>query len=261
MRSIANVSSFMTVTLSQVGACERAILVGVLPLILPIVVSAALAVPLPAQEPAPAVPPVPTIVTTGEAIVRRVPDVAFVTLAVESRAKWPREAQRLNAEAMNAVQKRAAEAGVPKDALRTVGVWLEQEFDTANGRRIARGFVARSTIEVRLDEVVRAGEIADAMVEAGATSLTGIRFDLRDRAAAEREALRLAVADARSRADAAAAGAGRGVDRVLKIEDLRIEAVAPRPTMYARAQAVPVTDVDPGLLEIQARVTLTVAMK
>ena len=119
----------------------------------------------------------------------------YVTLAVESRARNPRDAQRANADAMSAVQKQLATAGIPKDAMRTLGLGLHQEFDNANGRRIARDFVARNTLEVRIDDVSRAGEIADAVVQGGATALEGIRFDLKDRAAAEREALRLAVAD------------------------------------------------------------------
>ena len=44
---------------------------------------------------------------------------------------------------------------------------------------------------------------------------------LQDRAAVEREAVRLAVADARARAVAAAAGAGQTIDRVIRIEDSR----------------------------------------
>ena len=161
----------------------------------------------------------PTIVTSGDAIVRRLPDVAYVTLAVESRARNPRDAQRANADAMSAVQKQLATAGIPKDAMRTLGLGLHQEFDNANGRRVARDFVARNTLDVRIDDVSRAGEIADAVVQGGATALEGIRFDLKDRAAAEREALRLAVADARGRAEAVAAGAGRSLDRILKIEE------------------------------------------
>ena len=43
------------------------------------------------------------IVMTGEAVVRRPPDVAFVTLAVETRAKSPRDAQRQNNQVMTAV--------------------------------------------------------------------------------------------------------------------------------------------------------------
>ena len=204
---------------------------------------------------------VPVIVTRGEAIVRRAPDVAFVTLAVESRARGPRDAQRQNADAMSNVQKQLTAAGIPGEAQRTLGLWLQQEVDIANGRRTAREFVARNSLEVRLD-VSRAGEIADAVVRAGATSLSGIRFDLNDRAAAERDALRLAVADARARADAAAAGAGRTVDRILKIEDSHAEAFAPRPMLgLAKADSATVTDVEPGLIELRAQVTLTVSMK
>jgi uncharacterized protein YggE len=214
-----------------------------------------------AQDPATAPPLVPTIVTSGEAVVRRVPDVVYVTLAVESRAKSPRDAQRANADAMNAVQRQIANAGMPQDALRTLGLWLQQEFDNANGRHIARDFVAHDMLEVRIDDVSRAGEIADAVVQGGATSLGGIRFDLKDRAVAEREALRLAVGDARARAEAVAAGAGRTVDRILKIEDSRSDgAVGPRPMMM-RADGAASTSVEPGLIEIRAHVALTASMK
>jgi uncharacterized protein YggE len=213
-----------------------------------------------AQEPAPP-PAVPTIVTNGEAVVQRVPDIAYVTLTVESRARSPRDAQTANAEAMSTVHRQITSAGVPQGALRTLGLWLQQEFDNANGRRIARDFVARNMLEVRIDDVARAGEIADAAVQGGATSLGGIRFDLKDRAAAEREALRLAVADARARAEAIAAGAGRTVDRILKIEDTpRDGGIAPRP-MLMRAEAAPSTSVEPGLIEIRAHVALTASMK
>jgi uncharacterized protein YggE len=213
-----------------------------------------------AQEPPPAVP---TIVTSGEAVVRRAPDVAYLTLAVEARAKNPRDAQRQNADAMAGVQQALATAGIPKDALKTQGLWLEQEFELAGLKRTPRGYVARNTLEVRLDEVARAGELADSVVQSGATSLNGIRFDLKDRAAAEREALRLAVADARGRADAAAGGAGRSVDRILKIEDSRADVGGPRPMMMRGDAAVSgaQTAVEPGMIEIRGHVTLTVSMK
>src|SRR5215210_1960893 len=87
------------------------------------------------QEPAPPVPQTPTIVTTGDASVRRIPDRAFVTIAVESRAKNPRDAQRQNAEAMTSVQQRLTQTKIPKDAIRTIGYGLDQEWDyVQNGR-------------------------------------------------------------------------------------------------------------------------------
>jgi uncharacterized protein YggE len=226
-------------------------------------VAFALAITISAQEsPAVANNAVPTVVVNGEATISRPPDVAYLTLSVESRARNPRDAQRQNADASAGVQKQIAGAGLDKDAVRTLGLWLEQEFDNNNGRRTPRDFVARNTLELRIDDVARAGEIADAVVQGGATSLSGIWFDLKDRAGAEREALRLAVADARRRAEAAAAGAGRSLDRILRIEDTRPEVVvAPRMMMMRAEGAAAQTAVEPGLIEVRARVSLTGSMK
>jgi uncharacterized protein YggE len=216
-----------------------------------------------AQEPAAS--RIPSIVTTGEAVVRRAPDQAFVTIAVEIHARDPRDAQRQNADAMTAVQQKIASLGIGKDALRTLGYTVQQEVDYINGKRVPRGYVARNALEVRLDAPDRAGEIVDAAVQAGATSVGGIRFDLKDRAGAEREARRLAVADARARADAAAAGAGASIDRVLRIEEARESPPTPRPmmmTMMARSpEPAAETPIETGLIEVHAHVTLTVSIK
>ncbi len=219
-----------------------------------------------------AVPPGPTVVASGEATVRLAPDQAFVSLSVETRDNNPRTAQRLNADAMASVQQRIAAAGLARDAVRTTGYSIQQEFDFANGKRTPRGYVAHNGLEVRIDAVERVGELLGAIVDAGATTVSGIRFDLKDRTSAERDALRLAVVDARARADAMAAGAGRSVDRVLRI----IDSVTPRPrpstTMlteslptgrsyesYLELQAQVVLNAGP--IEIRAEVELTASLK
>src|SRR5262249_37351972 len=183
----------------------------------------------------------------------------FISVAVETRAKSPRDAQQQNATKMAAVAKRLLELGVSAGARETVGLRLDQEYDNTGGRPTPTGVVAPKAHEVRPEEGARAGEVADAAVLAGATSIEGIRFDIKDRAAVEREAIRLAVADARGRAEAAAAGAGRTIDRILKIEEgERLSPPRPMPPMtMARMEAV--TVVEPGLIDVRASVTLTVA--
>lgn len=213
-----------------------------------------------AQEPPP--PPIPTIVTTGDGVVRRPADQAFVTLAVETRARSPRDAQQQNADAMSAVRQRIQRAKVPSDAVRTTGYSIQQEFDYANGRQTPRGYVARNGVEVRVDAVDRVGDLLDALVEAGATTVSGVRFTLKDRSGAEREALRLAVADARGRAEAMASGAGLTIERVLRIGDAARPRFAPMPDMALRTMAAAEpTSVQPGLIEIQAQVELTVVVR
>jgi uncharacterized protein YggE len=91
-----------------------------------------------------------------------------------------------------------------------------------------------------------------------------VRFDLKDRASAEREALRLAVEDARRRADAAASGAGMRIERVVRIEEHRVSvSPPPRPMMAMRAelgQAAAEPPIEAGELEVRSAVTLTAAM-
>jgi uncharacterized protein len=204
----------------------------------------------------------PVIVTSGDAIVRRTPDRAFVTIAIESRARNPRDAQKQNADAATQVQQRLSLAKLGPDAIRTLGYQLEQEFEVVASGRIPREYVARNSIEVRIDDLSRVGELIDTAVRGGATTVAGVRFEIQNRAAAEQEALRLAVADARSRAEAAATGAGLIVDRVLRIEDRREGIIIPqRPMMMAARSAEATTPIEPGLIEIQAHVTLTVSIK
>jgi uncharacterized protein YggE len=164
---------------------------------------------------------------------------------------------------MTAVQQKVSDAGIPRDAVRTTGYSVQQEFDYPNGRRVAREFVARNGLEIRVDAIEKTGELLDALVGAGATTVSGVRFDLKDRVAVERDALRHAVEDARARAEAMAAGAGRTIDRVLRIDDTRAPRfVGPQPMLRAvAADAAVATPIEGGLVEIRATVTLTVAIK
>jgi uncharacterized protein YggE len=151
---------------------------------------------------------------------------------------------------------------VPKEAIRTTGYDLQPEFDYVNGRQVPRGYVARNSIDIRVDDLSRVGEIIDLAVGSGATSVSSVRFDLRNREAVERDALRQAVGNARLRADAAAAGAGRVIDRVLRIEEAASQEGV-RPVMRfaaASAEAAP-TPISPTDVEVRAQVTLTAILK
>jgi uncharacterized protein YggE len=217
------------------------------------------------QQNAP-LPAEPHVTVNGDGVVQAVPDRAWITISAESRASNPREAQKRNTEAMTPVLDKLKAAGVPADAIRTIGYDLQYEWDYVNNKRIGRGYVARNTIEVRVDTVDRVGEYLEIAIGSGATSLGGIRFDLKDRSRLEREALRLAVADARAKAEAAAAGAGRTIDRILRVEEAPMGVPIPMPRMVAReafqaADAAAPPPISAGQTEIRAQVTLTAILK
>jgi uncharacterized protein len=220
--------------------------------------------PAPGAPGQPPPPPIPTVVAAGQAIVRLPPDRAYLMLSTETRAPKPAEAQQQNAQAMAAVQQKL-EGALPRESVRTLGYSLEEEYDFVDNRRRSRGFRAVNTIEVRLDDISRVGEILDLAVAAGATSAHNIRFDLKDRQTAERQALRLAVADARARAEAAAAGANATLVAVIRIEEQGKAVPVPRPMMAmvrgSAADAAVETPVTAGEIEIEASVLLTATIK
>src|SRR5262245_16754837 len=150
-----------------------------------------------AQTSAATSPDLQVVVATGEATVKVAPDRAWVSIAAESHGKTPREAQQLNADAMSSVLAKLKSSGLPQDAIRTSGYDLQPDYDFSNNRRTLRGYVARNMIDVRVDDLSKLGDVLDMAVGAGATSVSNIRFDLKERASAERDALRQAVEDAR----------------------------------------------------------------
>jgi uncharacterized protein YggE len=215
------------------------------------------------QVPSPSAEPV--VVVIGEGLVTAVPDRAWITIGAESRAASPREAQSRNTELMRPVQDKLRAAGIPADAIRTTGYDVQYEWDFVNGKRVGRGYVARNAIEVRIDTIDRVGEYLEIAVGSGATSLNGIRFDMKDHAKLEREALRMAVSDARAKADAAAAGAGRSIDRILRVDEQgTVSPPMPVPYLRQAAQSAAADAAPPiaaGQMEIRARVTVTAVLK
>jgi len=213
----------------------------------------------------PTTPDPSSVVVTGEGIVKVTPDQAWVRIGAESRSKNSKEAQQRNAEVMTTVQQKIAVLGIPKDAVKTVGIDLQPEFDYQNGRQTLRGYVARNTIEVRIDDFTKVGDVLDVAVGSGATNVHGLRFDVKNREAVEEQALQRAVASGMAKAQTIAGAAKRAVDRVIRIEEQFVGDGGPRPMMeraaMSRMAADAPTPVEAGEIEIRAMVRVTVAIK
>jgi uncharacterized protein YggE len=222
------------------------------------------ALPAAAQTPPSAPANLSTIVAVGEGVVKRAPDQAWVTIAAESRAKTPAEVQKMNADAMSSVLQKLKGLGLPPETIQTTGYELRPEFDYTDNRQTLRGYVARNTVEVRVDDLPRLGQVLDIAVGAGATSVSGIRFDIKNRTEVEQLALQRAVADARAQANTVAQAAGLRIERVQRIEVHHAMDTPPPPrpmyAMRAEMAASGEPPIAPGEMEVKATVTMTVAV-
>jgi uncharacterized protein len=148
------------------------------------------------------------ITVTSDGSVEAVPDVAYLSVGVETRATNAREAMDLNASAMQRVLEAFTGAGVRPDELRTEMVSLYpimgQVPDDVSAPETVRSYAASDSVKVTITDLSQTGKVLDAAVQAGATSSYGIEFAVRDDARLRDQALANATAAARARAEVAA---------------------------------------------------------
>jgi uncharacterized protein YggE len=206
----------------------------------------------------------PVIVAQGEATVRQPADVAWVQIAVEARGGRPEDARQHAAVAMTSVMT-TMKSLVSADSIKTSIFSVQPEMEYSNNTPRVKDYVARNQIEARVDELDKLAVVLDASVSSGATTVAGLRFDVKKRAEIEHDALRLAVRDATERAQAMAAGAGRSVGPLVRIQEQRVSGapIMQRMTLEAVAggRSNVTTPVAPGEIEIRAEVMLTIGIK
>ena len=197
------------------------------------------------------------VVASGEATVRRVPDLAVVSLSVTVTDKRPASARDVANRRASAILARLRELGVPDADVQAPALTVHPTYDYSRGPAKVTGFEAARPMMIRVRDVELLGTILDELVVGGATRVHGTSMELSDREAASREALAGAVAAARGRAEALAAAAGLSLGEPLRIEEDVGEMPTPMPRMAmlraAGTEAAP-TEIAAGEVEITARV-------
>ena len=202
------------------------------------------------------------IVVSGTGRVSVAPDIALLTLGVESQAPTLAEATADAARRMSAVVARIKALGVTDSDIATVAYSVDpRTAPTDPARRDPPrivGYHVSNLAQVTVRKLVDAGPILDAAVAAGANAVRGIRFTLADSSAAQAQARKLAVADALARARELAAAAAVTLGPVLTIREGGGFAPVPMRTMALRAESTPI---EPGQLEITVTIELRQAIQ
>jgi uncharacterized protein len=206
------------------------------------------------------------ITMTGSGTVQAEPDRAWVSVGIEARALETGAARQTAAATMEAIQRRLKALGIPESAIRTSAFNVQQDWMVTQGQRTPRGYVVSNQVDIRVDDIGRLASVIDESLAAGANNIRGVRWDVADREALERQALARAYADARARADVIAAAAGSTLGDLYAAQEARAGAV--RPTMAfggeviaAQAAVVADTHVSPGQIDIRATVTASFVIR
>jgi uncharacterized protein YggE len=188
------------------------------------------------------------IVVTGRGAIEVPPNQATVALGVQTLRPTAREAQEQSSGVMTQIIRQVTAVGIPQDKIRTTAVDLfpQRRSDGASQKII--GYEAINRVTVIVDDLRLVGPVIDASLAAGANTLDGLTFGVRDMSAYRSQALKIAVQDAQATASAIASAAGVSPIHLARIDELEA-IVVPRTMGVAAATAVS-TPVMPGTIPV-----------
>jgi uncharacterized protein YggE len=205
-------------------------------------------------------PAIPSIEVSAEARVDVAADLAVLDFGVVTQAESAAAAAADNANRMEAVLA-AVRKIAGKEARISTGQYAIRPVYApqreAGSPRIT-GYEASNVLHLRTPALARVSELIDTAVRAGANQVQRIAFTLSDDEAPQRLALRSAVLKARADAQAIAAALDVKLGAVHSVVEQDVGIVRPlaRQALAAAPEAGYATPIEPGQIEVRARVVL-----
>ena len=216
--------------------------------------------------------PLTRVTVAGETNMKAEPDAAVVVLSVITQAQQALNAQQENARKSEAVIQALKAAAGSDIEIKTSDYSLQPQYDYRDNKlpKII-GYDARNSVMVTMGDLAKVGAVIDAASRAGANSVGGVSFILRDNSPARGQALAEASRQALKKAQSIAQSMGGQVVRVVEEQEAGTagtpadisrtrEANADFTEMRA-AMAYKPTPVQAAPLQINSRVQLVVEIQ
>jgi uncharacterized protein YggE len=199
---------------------------------------------------------------SGTAVVTGDPDIAYITVGVETQNPSAEKAAQDNASIMAQVLAALREMGLTEKEVSTSGYNIWGSTQTVNRgtdkEETVTTYWVQNRINITTKNLDSVGEIVDRAVKAGANQVQGIRFDVQDKQALQLEALKLAVQQGMGKAEAMAEAAGVTLGELVSMSE-SYSSYAPMVRAVAYADAAVGTSISPGEVEVSASVQMEFA--
>jgi uncharacterized protein len=197
----------------------------------------------------------------GEIIAK--PDVAKLTLGVQTGPQpTAKAALDLLSSRFDGVVAAVKAAGVKDDDVKTTNLSINPVYDFSGGRQTIRGFEAAESIEVKIRDLGKIGEVLAKTTIEGVNQAGGVTFEIDDPEALQRQAREKAIESARANGEQLARALGVRLGRVKNFSSSTEPPTGP--PIFARAALesagapdVAAPPVPTGTNEIVSTVTVT----
>lgn len=204
-----------------------------------------------------------TISVTGQGEVTASPDMAILSIAVETAGPKAAAAAGENAKRSAAVANAIKSLIGKEDKLTTSRYSLEPRYQQPKPGEVAEprisGYIARNEVQVETHKVDSVGSLIDAANEAGANRISGIQLTLSNRNEQLRAALEKAGTEARAQAESVAKALGVRLKEVAAASTSTGPVIQPRyfGQGFAAMEARAPTPIEPGTVSVSATLLVT----
>ncbi|MDX8551387.1 SIMPL domain-containing protein [Methanospirillum purgamenti] len=212
---------------------------------------------------------IPLIQVTGSGTIKAAPDRVQIELTVVTKNPDVKAAQKENARKMDTVMSALRDPSKGNLSGREIGTTsysISEVYypDDALKAKYGEGvtiYQVSNTISIETEKIDRVGDIIDIAVVSGANAVSSLQFTLSQEKTAElrKEALAIAVNKAHTDAETVVAAMGKSLGDV---HEVTVDESYQPPIYYNQdyrssqlAAAAPTTPIEPGAVEVTARVT------
>ncbi len=160
-----------------------------------------------------------TILVTGDAEVRVVPDEVVLSLGVETADKNLSVAKQFNDERIKRALEVTNKFSIPAQHVQTDYISVEPRHRQGEIFNELLGYVVRKSIVIRFKDIPRFEALLTALLESGVNYVHGVEFKTTDLRKYRDQARAMALKAAQEKAQAMAATAGRRADKVTSISE------------------------------------------
>jgi uncharacterized protein YggE len=203
-----------------------------------------------------------TVTASGAGTTQAAPDTAEMSFGVTTMSPNAKSALDDASRIAERISSAVKEQGIAAEDIQTRDVSVYPQTTDQNGKQVITGYQASLSVQVKVRDIAKLGEVISAANDAGANAISGPSFTIDDPAPVRAEAIDEAVADARKSAEAMAKAAGKSVGEVLSLSSSDVGLV-PGPTygVSDRAAAAKDVPIEPGQLDITASVIVVFELK
>ena len=148
------------------------------------------------------------------------PDVAVLTVGVETQGETSKQVQADNSAQSQKVIETLKALGIAEDDIKTQWYNISPNYDyqSDEGRKLL-GYLSSNSLNVTIRDLTKVSEILDKVTESGATNVGNVQYTLEDREPAYDEARLLAAHNARGKAEKLAKVFGFDVGILVQVEE------------------------------------------